>query len=98
MVSSSDATRAIALVCDKLAIPIGEGETIGTLRAGQLRRMLGEHFGAKVWDVMNKLWRAAPASPGAPAPNEEVSQASPGVRDCPRFHAGLAPGIPSGDQ
>jgi hypothetical protein len=26
---------------------------------------------------MNKLWRAAPASPGAPVPNEDQSQASP---------------------
>jgi hypothetical protein len=35
-------------------------------------------FGAKVWDVMNELWRVAPASPGAPQPREDQSQLPPG--------------------
>jgi hypothetical protein len=43
-----------------------------------LRKMLGERFGPKVWDVMNKLWRSAPASPGAPTPNEDRGQLPPG--------------------
>jgi hypothetical protein len=88
LVSGSDATRAIVLVSDKLGIPIGEGETIGTLRAGQLRKMLGERFGPNVWDVMNKLWRSAPASSGAPQPNVDQSDLPPGlnqIADQPRW-------------
>jgi hypothetical protein len=78
LVSSSDATRAIVLVSDKLAIPIGNSETIGTLRAGQLRKMLGKRFGPNVWDVMKVLWRSAPASPGAPQAAADQSQLAPG--------------------
>jgi hypothetical protein len=55
-----------------------------SVRVNTLRKMLDQQFGAKAWDVMNRLWRAAPPSPGAPAPNEDHSQASPGVKDCPR--------------
>jgi hypothetical protein len=83
LVSSSDATRAIALVSDKLGVVLIV-ETIERMRAGQLRKMLGERFGPNVWDVMNRLWRAAPASPDAPIPHEDQSHCSPGVRDCPR--------------
>jgi hypothetical protein len=43
-----------------------------------------QQFGAKVWDVVNKLWRAAPPSPGAPQPNEDQSRLTPGLSACPR--------------
>ncbi len=78
LVSSSDTTRALHLVSDKLGVVLIDGETISTLRAGQLRKMLGERFGPNVWDVMNKLWRSAPASPGAPTPAADQSQLAPG--------------------
>jgi hypothetical protein len=85
LVSSSDATRALQLVSDKLGVPIADGETIDTVRAGQLRNLLRDKFGpSKAEETMATMWRAAPASPGAPVPNEDQSQASPGVRDCPR--------------
>jgi hypothetical protein len=77
LVPSSDATRAIALVSDKLGVVLIV-ETIDSMRAGQLRKMLGERFGPNVWDVMNKLWRSAPATPGAPTPAADQSQLAPG--------------------
>jgi hypothetical protein len=55
-----------------------------SVRVNTLRKMLGERFGPNVWDVMNKLWRSAPASPGAPQPNGDQSQTSPRVLACPR--------------
>src|SRR6516164_2241991 len=84
LVSSSDATRALQLVSDKLGFPIADGETIDTERAGQLRKLLRHRFGpADAEQTIAALWRAAPANPDAPAPNEDQSQASPGPRDCP---------------
>ena len=84
LVPSSDATRALQLVSDKLGVPIADGETIDTMRAGQLRKLLRHRFGpADAEQTIAALWRAAPANPDAPAPNEDQSQASPGPRDCP---------------
>ena len=65
-VSSSDATRALQLVSDKLGVPIADGETIDTVRAGQLRKLLRGRFGLAAEQTMSALWRSAPASPGAP--------------------------------
>jgi hypothetical protein len=87
LVSSTDANTGLRLVAHELSTHCNGADFIETIRADALRKALSERFGAKVWDVMNKLWRAAPASPGAPVPNEDQSQASPGVRDCPRSMA-----------
>jgi hypothetical protein len=67
LVSSSDATRALQLVLDKLGVPIADDETISTLRAGQLRKLLRERFGSAIAaQTMVALWRAAAASLGVP--------------------------------
>src|SRR6516165_3465691 len=66
LVSSSDATRALQLVSDKLGFPIADGETIDTERAGQLRKLLRGRFGLAAEQTMSALWRSATASPGAP--------------------------------
>jgi hypothetical protein len=85
LVSSFDATRALQLVSDKLGVPIADGETISTMRAGQLRKLLRDRFGpADAEQTTAALWRAASASPGASTPNEDQSQVSPGIKDCPR--------------
>jgi hypothetical protein len=85
LLSPRDANTALGLVARELSVEANVlGKFSESVRVSTLRKMLGERFGAKVWDVMNKLWRAAPASPGAPVPNEDQSQASPGVRDCLR--------------
>ena len=60
------------------------GEFPDSVRVNTLRKMLDQQFGAKVWDVMDMLLRAAPPSPGAPTPNEDQSHCSLGVQDCPR--------------
>jgi hypothetical protein len=85
LLSPRDANTALRLVARELSVEASVfGELSESIRVNTLRKMLGERFGAKVWDCVNKLWRAAPASPGAPVPNEDQSQASPGVRDCLR--------------
>jgi len=54
-------------------------------RSGQHAAQNVRWVGAEVWHVTNKLWRAAPASLGAPTPNEDQRHCGPGVRGCPRF-------------
>jgi hypothetical protein len=77
--SAADSTRALQQVSDKLGAPTVEGETLGVLRAGQLRKLLRERFGPlKAEQAMAALWRNAPASPGAPEPAEDQSQLPPG--------------------
>jgi len=78
LISSSNATRALYRVSDKLGIPIVEGEIIDTLRAGELRKRLRERFGpAPAEQAMAALWRSASVSPGAPQPSDQ-SQLPPG--------------------
>jgi hypothetical protein len=84
LVSPTDANTAQRLVACELAKDSDVVEFTDSVRVNTLRKMLDARFGAaEAWQAMNKLWRNAPASSGVPAPNEEVSQASPGVRDCP---------------
>jgi hypothetical protein len=81
LVSGSNATQALRLVSEKLAIPRVEAETIDPLRAGQLRKLFRDRFGYESAEqAMITLWRSAPVSPGAPTPNEDMSQLSPGPR------------------
>jgi hypothetical protein len=94
LVPGSEATRALYLVSDKLAIPIVEGETIDTLRAGELRKLLRERFGpALAEQAIAALWRSAPASPAGPTPNQDQSQLYSGpwpiTRAQPRWVAEL---------
>jgi hypothetical protein len=84
MLSPGDANTALRLVARELAKDLDVIEFTDSVRVNTLRKMLDQQFGAKAWDVMNRLWRATPASPGAPAPNEDLSHCSPGVRECPR--------------
>ena len=84
LLSSRDANTALCLVAFELGKDSDVVQFSDSVRVNTLRKMLDQQFGAKVWNVMNKLWRAAPASPGAAIPNEDQSQASPGVKDCPR--------------
>jgi hypothetical protein len=93
-VPSSDATRALQLVSDKLGVLIADGETIDTVRAGQLRKSLRERFGhVEAEQAMAVLWRSAPATDGAPQPSEDQSQLPPGRlplgRSQPRWIAEL---------
>jgi hypothetical protein len=79
-----DATGALHLISNKLRIPITQDETIGVLRAGQLRKMLRSRFGARDAErAMSELWRSA-ASPGVPEVNVDQSHCTPGVWECPR--------------
>jgi hypothetical protein len=79
LVSSSNATQALHLVSDNLAIPIGGGERIDALRAGQLRKLLRDRFGPiEAEQTFVRLWRAAPREPRTPQPNENQSQLAPG--------------------
>ena len=93
LVSSSDATRALQLVSDKLGFPIADGETIDTERAGQLRKLLRGRFGLAAEQTMSALWRSAPASPGAPQPDIGQTQlpagALPASRSQPQWIAEL---------
>ena len=93
LVSSSDATRALQLVSDKLGVPIADGETIDTVRAGQLRKLLRGRFGLAAEQTMSALWRSAPASPGTPQPDIGQSQLPAGPlptgRNEPRWIEGL---------
>ena len=78
-VSSSDATRALQLVSAKFGVPIADGETIETVRAGQLRKLLRGRFGLAAEQTMSALWRSAPASPGTPQPDIGQSQLPAGA-------------------
>jgi hypothetical protein len=79
LVSGSDATNALRLVADKIGIATGQNETIPTLRAGQLRKLLRERFGPSMAEqTMATLWRSAPSTPGAPAPGPDQSKLPPG--------------------
>ena len=54
---------------------------MGTLRAGQLRKMLRDRFGPTAAEgALATLWRAAPATEGSPQPAEDQSQLLPGLR------------------
>jgi hypothetical protein len=78
LVPLADANTALRLVAHELSIHCNGADFVETVRAGVLRKALLERFGAKAWDVVNKLWRNAPASPGAPEPSEDQSQLPPG--------------------
>ena len=95
LVSPTDANTAVRLVARELGKDLALAQFTESLRVNTLRKIL-DGCGAEVWQVMNKLWRAAPPSPDAPVPNEDQSHCSPGVEDCPPSMAGLAPGVPSG--
>jgi hypothetical protein len=83
LVSPRDANTALRLVAFELGKDLDVIEFTESLRVNTLRKML-DGWGVEVWHVMNRLWRAAPASPGAPIPNADQSHCSPGARDCPR--------------
>jgi hypothetical protein len=84
LVPPKEANTALRLVAHELSTHCNGADFVETVRVGALRKALLSRFGAKAWDVMNKLWRGAPASADAPAPNEDQSHCSPGVKDCPR--------------
>jgi hypothetical protein len=74
LVSPGDANTALRLVANELLTHCTKTDFTGTIRVSALRKALLSRFGVKVWDVMNKLWRAAPASPDAPQPSEDQSR------------------------
>jgi hypothetical protein len=81
LVSPRDANTALRLVAHELSTHRNGAGFIETVRAGALRKLLDERFGAaESWQAVNKLWRSAPASPGVPAPNEEERQLPRGPR------------------
>jgi hypothetical protein len=81
LVSSTDATNALRLVAERIGITIDQSETIPTLRAGQLRKLLQNKFGQlQAEQAFAVLWRGAPPPPGALAPAPEESQPPPGSR------------------
>jgi hypothetical protein len=84
MIPAVAATNAVRLIACELGKDSDVVEFTESVRVSALRKVLDERFGAKAWEVTNKLWRAAPASPDAPIPHEDQSHCSPGVRDCPR--------------
>ena len=101
LVSPRDANTALRLVAFELGKDLDVIEFTESLRVNTLRKML-DGWGVEVWHVMNRLWRAAPASPGAPMPNVDQSQMAPGSwpvgRDQPRWVVELnEPGIPERD-
>jgi hypothetical protein len=97
LLSGVDASLAVRHLARQLGKDSDIVEFSEGVRAGALRRNLWERFGPVMAEqTMAALWRAA--SPGAPVPNEDQSRCSPGVRDCPAFHASLAPGVPSRGQ
>ena len=83
MLSPGDVNTALRLVARELGKDLDLIEFTESLRVNTLRKML-DGWGAEVWHVINRLWRAAPASPDAPTPNEDQSHCYPGVKDCPR--------------
>ena len=74
LVSPGDANTALRLVACELGKDSGVVQFTDSVRVNTLHKILDQQFGPKVWDVMNKLWRAAPANPGAPQPREDQSQ------------------------
>jgi hypothetical protein len=79
LLSSRDAHSAFRLVAEQLQIPIEEGETLDTIRAGQLRKALRSRFGYGAAEgAMAALWRAAPLTEGCPLPNPEERDRAPG--------------------
>ena len=84
-VPGSEATRALQLVSDKLGIGRVEDQTIETLRAAQLRKLLHSRFGpSQAERIMLELWSAAPVDPRAPQPGDDQSHCTPGVWECSR--------------
>jgi hypothetical protein len=80
LVSSTDATIALRLVAERIGITIDQSETIATLRAGELRKLLRNKFGQlQAEQTIAALWRSAPLKAfGALAPAPEESQPPPG--------------------
>jgi hypothetical protein len=80
LLSAGDVNIALRLVARELGKDSDVTQASESLRVKELRKML-DGWGADVWHVMNKLWRAAPASPGAPLPAPDQSQLPPGPRE-----------------
>jgi hypothetical protein len=77
--SAADATRALQQVAAKIGVQSLEGETLGALRAGVLRKMLRDRFGPTAAEsAFFSLWRSAPTGPDVPQPNEDQSRLPPG--------------------
>jgi hypothetical protein len=70
LVSPSDANTALRLVASELSTDLDVIESTESIRVNTLREVLDAWFGAGAWPAMNKLWRSALASPGAPQPSE----------------------------
>jgi hypothetical protein len=84
ILSPVDANTALRLVAHELLTHCTGADFTETIRVSVLRKALPERFGAKAWDCVNKLWRAAPRAPGEPILNSDQSQVSSGVFECPR--------------
>jgi hypothetical protein len=85
LLSAGDVILAFRLVAEQLQIPMQQSNPFGSMRAGALRKLFRERFGhVEAEQAMVALWRSTPREAGTPVPNEDQSQASPGVRDCPR--------------
>jgi hypothetical protein len=81
LVSSADATNALRLVAERIGITLDQRETIPTLRAGELRKLLRNKFGQlQAEQAIAVLWRSAPPTPGAPAPAPDQSELPSGAR------------------
>jgi hypothetical protein len=79
IVSPTDATLAVQLIARELGVNCDGSDFTESVRVHTLRKIIDARFGASAaWQGMNKAWRAAPASPGAPAPNIDQSQLPPG--------------------
>jgi len=78
MLSPGDANNALRLVARELAKDLNVIEFTDSVRVNTLRKVLDQRFGAGAWPAMNKLWRSAPASPGASQPSEDQGQLPPG--------------------
>jgi hypothetical protein len=99
LVPATDANIAVQLVARELGVDFDVGEFADSVRVNTLRKLIDERFGVpQAWLVMKMLWRAAPASPGGPTPNEDQSQLTPGPMPSagqPRWVRGLSePGVP----
>jgi hypothetical protein len=83
MLSSTDATQVARLVAQMLGSGRELPEFVQSIRAGQLRKLLRERFGPLEAEQATAVsWRSAPATEGAPQPNEDQSRLTPGVHDC----------------
>jgi hypothetical protein len=80
IICSGDANVALRLVARQLGTDSDLAEFTESIRIHSLRQALTRRFGAAAWRVMNELWRSAPATPGASAPNENQNGGSPGAR------------------